>query len=370
MIIPQFERVQKRVKSWKKSINERKQRLFRFIEYKRLKRIRSHRAPRYSHCKNCGEKLLGMYCHKCGQYALNVDQTFFMYIKQFFENAYQFDGKAVQTIYNLFVRPGFLSKEFIAGKINSYVHPLKFYMCVSIIFFSFILVIYSTDRYADELVEMVADKNTKDARADSIQGELFANSLLLTSNTPESPYFPDTVGHRLDILKYTLDSLSHSPDTLKSDTVTSKTIENVTSWKKKTKGLYQDMFNRSSQNLPFLLLALLPIFAFLLRLLFRKTHRAYMSNFVFSVHIHTMFLIMFIIAILLNVLTGIVSIYAYMLALFGIYVLLAIRGFYQNNWVKTTLKAGIVLFVYTCIFIIATTILLIVTLVGVSKNYS
>lgn len=365
MIMSLLKTIQTRITGWKKSVNGRKLRLIRFIEYKRLKRIRNHKSPQYTFCKNCGEKLLGMYCHKCGQYALDVDQTFFMYIRQFFENAYQFDGKAIQTVQNLFIHPGFLSKEFIAGKINSYVHPLKLYMFASIIFFSFVLVIYSQDRYADRLVEIVAAKNSNaDSRTDSIQKKQLVDNLTMKSDTLN--YLPYTFKYSLDTLKYPNSAtLKYLSDTLKR---TSDASEGKNSWKKKAKGLYQDVFTRSSKNLPFLLLALLPIFAFLLRLLFRKTHRAYMSNFVFSVHIHTMFLIMLTLAILVNVLSGVVSVYLYMLILFGIYLLLAVRGFYQNNWIKTILKTGIASFLYICISVIATAILLIMTLVQASEN--
>lgn len=358
----QLKSVRMEIQNWKQSVNERKRQLLRFIEYKRLKRIRNHRSPQYSYCKNCGEKLLGIYCHKCGQYALDVNQSFLMYIKQFFENAYQFDGKVVQTIYNLFIRPGFLSKEFIAGKINSYVHPLKLYMFASIIFFSFVLVIYSTDRYADRLVEIVEAKNFKDSLAGSAQTKQLANSLIMK---------PDTLNNFSYALKYLPDSLKYTTNAAyRSDTLkqSSKAIGEKNSWRKQVKGLYQDVFTSSSQNFPFLLLALLPIFAFLLRLLFRRTHRAYMSNFVFSVHIHTMFLIMLTFAILLNVLTGSLLIYTYMLILFAIYLLLAVRGFYQNNWIKTILKTGIVSCLYIFIFVIAVSILLIMSLVEAKEN--
>lgn len=336
MFMLQPESVKTKIKEWKKSVNKRKTQLLRFVEYKRLKRIRNHKSPQYSHCKNCGEKLLGMYCHKCGQYALDINQSFLMYIKQFFENAYQFDGKAFQTLRYLFVRPGFLSKEFIAGKINSYVHPLKLYMCVSLVFFSFILVLYSSDNYTNELVGIVSDINSK---VDSTEKQhLYAES---------------------DSLKIAVsDTLEQASDTTKNS-----------SWKKKVKILYQNTFAQTSQKLPFLLLALLPIFAFLLRSIFRKTHRAYMSSFVFSVHIHTVLLIVLALAIFLHILTGVTSIYLYMLALFGIYLLLAIRGFYQNNWVKTILKTGIVSLLYLIISTIAISILLIVTLAKVHELY-
>ena len=121
--------------SLRDGIEQRRRALARRIEYNRLRRIRRHSVPAYVHCKNCGETLRGMYCHRCGQYALDPEQPFWKYFKQYFENVYQFDSKVWQTLWLLFRRPGILTLEFIAGKINSYVHPLRLFMFISALFF-------------------------------------------------------------------------------------------------------------------------------------------------------------------------------------------------------------------------------------------
>ena len=119
----------------------RKRRMLRQIELMRLRRIRQQNVPQYTYCKNCGTKLKGMYCHRCGQYALDIYQPFWKYIQQYFENVYQFDTKVWQTLWLMFTRPGFLTREFNAGKINSYVHPFRLYMFVSVLFFTFFFMV-------------------------------------------------------------------------------------------------------------------------------------------------------------------------------------------------------------------------------------
>lgn len=114
----------------------RKQRIRRRIELTRLRRIRRKSTPQYTYCKNCGTRLEGMYCYCCGQYALDTEQPFWKYVRQYFENVYQFDTKIWRTLWYLFTRPGFLTAEFNAGKINSYVHPFRLYMCISVVFFA------------------------------------------------------------------------------------------------------------------------------------------------------------------------------------------------------------------------------------------
>ncbi|WP_300812116.1 DUF3667 domain-containing protein [uncultured Bacteroides sp.] len=124
------------LRDWKERLRARSRRVRRKIELMRLRRIRKKRTPKYTHCKNCGTTLEGMYCHRCGQYALDVEQPFWKYVRQYFENVYQFDTKIGRTLWYMFTRPGFLTAEFNAGKINSYVHPFRLYMCISVVFFA------------------------------------------------------------------------------------------------------------------------------------------------------------------------------------------------------------------------------------------
>ena len=125
-------------------LKRRRRALSRRLEYRRLRRLRKLTVPAYTHCKNCGERLQGMYCHRCGQYALDIEQPFWKYIKQYFENVYQFDSKVWQTLWLLFRRPGFLTTEFNAGKINSYVHPFRLYMFISVVFFTLFFMVASS----------------------------------------------------------------------------------------------------------------------------------------------------------------------------------------------------------------------------------
>ena len=91
------------------------------LERKRIERqIKESQIP-YSHCKNCGTELQGIYCHNCGQYAKDLKQSFGSYIMEYLSNTYNLDGRIFQTIWLLFRKPGFLTKEFLQGKINSYV---------------------------------------------------------------------------------------------------------------------------------------------------------------------------------------------------------------------------------------------------------
>ena len=134
--------------NWKDRLAKRKERVHRMIELKRLQRTRSKYIPPYVHCQNCGTKLEGMYCHNCGQFAHDSSQPFWKYVWQYFENVYQFDYKIPVTVWQLFRRPGFLTNEFNAGKIVSYMHPMKLNMFILVIFFT--IVIFMGEKVVDE----------------------------------------------------------------------------------------------------------------------------------------------------------------------------------------------------------------------------
>lgn len=133
---------------WSDKIALRRENVHRMIELKRLKRVRRKYTPPYAHCQNCGTKLEGMYCHNCGQFAHDNSQPFWKYIWQYFENVYQLDSKIPVTIWQLFRRPGFLTNEFNAGKIASYMHPLKLNMFILVIFFT--IVIFMGEKMVDK----------------------------------------------------------------------------------------------------------------------------------------------------------------------------------------------------------------------------
>lgn len=159
------------------TLRQRRQRIRRNIEAMRLRRIRRHTRPGYTYCMNCGTPLKGMYCHQCGQYALDIHQPIWKYIRQYFENMYQFDGKIWMTLRLMFTRPGFLTNEFNDGKINSYVHPFRLYMCISVVFFT--------------LFFMAAERATDRALL-SIAGEQIPDTVMAVLSRADADALPDT----------------------------------------------------------------------------------------------------------------------------------------------------------------------------------
>ncbi len=87
-------------------------------------------------CPNCNNELTGEYCSSCGQKRYdNNDRKVSTFVKNFFEESFSFDSKFFRSLKLLLISPGFLTHEFMTGKIASYVTPMKMYLFVSVVAF-------------------------------------------------------------------------------------------------------------------------------------------------------------------------------------------------------------------------------------------
>lgn len=80
--------------------------------------------PGHAHaCQNCGATLTGNYCQSCGQPA-HVHRSMAHMFEEVLHGIFHFDHKLWRTLPALILRPGKLTREYIAGKRHSYVSPL------------------------------------------------------------------------------------------------------------------------------------------------------------------------------------------------------------------------------------------------------
>ncbi|NMP29984.1 DUF3667 domain-containing protein [Thalassotalea sp. M1531] len=86
-------------------------------------------------CENCHAQVNGMYCSQCGQSVESTLKYFWTVILHLLDDIFSFDSRANRTLIPLVFRPGFLTKEYIAGRRVHYVPPLRLYLFISIVFF-------------------------------------------------------------------------------------------------------------------------------------------------------------------------------------------------------------------------------------------
>jgi len=89
-------------------------------------------------CLNCGETIVGRFCHKCGQENVEVKESFGHLIMHFFQDLTHFDGKLWKTLKLLLFKPAKLTQLYMDGQRANYIHPIRMYLFISAIFFFFI----------------------------------------------------------------------------------------------------------------------------------------------------------------------------------------------------------------------------------------
>ncbi|MFY7900007.1 MAG: DUF3667 domain-containing protein [Chitinophagaceae bacterium] len=88
-----------------------------------------------NNCLNCNAIVQGRYCHVCGQENVEIKESFFHLVTHFIYDVTHFDSKFFYTLKYLLFRPGFLVTEYMSGRRNTYLNPIKMYVFTSAIFF-------------------------------------------------------------------------------------------------------------------------------------------------------------------------------------------------------------------------------------------
>lgn len=336
--------------------------------------------PSYTHCMNCGEELQGMYCHKCGQYALDKPVVFKDFISEYVMTNYPLDTKILPTIRNLMFRPGFLTREFIDGKRASYVHPLKLNLFFLFVVITAMLLVASRPGKRPGLMEQVRDKATLSELAffSIDQNPEYTEKLAASDKDTVTllVYKMLDQGLKLEnmgVLEARRASEEGSPDSLKmvlpvvlieegvvveresgvyaiSETVDStKMHEDVDVFF----SIWDRVVEFINKYLPLLVLLTCPLLAFVVRIFNRRSGRNYMQSFVFSLHYTAFLEMLFLFMLLLLPLLGpVISRYVALLAFASSFFYMAVamkNVFNMSSWVKPGIKAVLVNVLYVMI---------------------
>ena len=86
-------------------------------------------------CLNCGTILEGHYCHNCGQENLQIRESFGHMMNHAISDYFHFDHQFFHTLKPLLFKPGYLTNEYMAGRRAQYLHPVKMYIFISVVYF-------------------------------------------------------------------------------------------------------------------------------------------------------------------------------------------------------------------------------------------
>ncbi len=95
------------------------------------------------HCGNCGAPMYGPFCYACGQPEKGMIRHLASVMADVADTIFNVDSRIFRSILPLYLRPGFLTNEYFAGRRTRYVTPFRlfFFLCV----ISFFAIQFSLD---------------------------------------------------------------------------------------------------------------------------------------------------------------------------------------------------------------------------------
>ena len=209
-------------------------------------------------CKNCEHDLLKEFhfCPECGQ-EIEDKLTLKVLFHHTISNYFSVDALFFKSINMLLFHPGELTKVFISGKRNAYLHPAKFYLFTSILFF-FLFSFVSRDN------EIKFDLTIEDVKT---EGVFFNQKTILELDS----LFENNASFEQQLQSIGLE--------LPKNKIKHKIYQQFTTFLiQRGKGFVDQLYNK----LPISLFFIMPIFALFLKLfLFKKRPYAYHLVFCF-----------------------------------------------------------------------------------------
>ena len=325
-------------------------------------RRKTQRQP-LTHCENCGALLSGHFCAQCGQPAIDYRRSFRHVLADLLNEFLNWDSKFFATIGLLLVRPWKLTNQFLAGHRMRYVHPLRLYLLASILFF--FAVNYGAKGLHLEPGKL-GPKDRAELEADLKKGDLppAAREELETllreppsppapsplTTTPSPPPAPRTDKQTQESGKIVTGPtnrriVAFDPGT-KSSTPFERWLEAKAKDKMGERGTKMGLFiSTLFSNLPYMMLCCIPLFAFVLKVLYLRRRIFYIDHLIYALHIHTFAYVGIMLVVLATIALNRVvpgPIAGWIIALlwiaFVVQIFLSIRRVYRQGWFITIFK--------------------------------
>src|SRR5882672_9037025 len=86
-------------------------------------------------CANCGAPVAGRYCSACGQRREPPVHSLWHFAQLATEDLTHADSRLWRTLAALLFKPGYLTRDFLAGRRARYLPPVRLYLVLSVVFF-------------------------------------------------------------------------------------------------------------------------------------------------------------------------------------------------------------------------------------------
>jgi hypothetical protein len=301
-------------------------------------------APAEPLCRNCGAVAPGTFCPNCGQETSLALPTVRALLREAAGRYVAFDGRMWRTLFGLW-RPGFLTREYLAGRRRRYIRPARLFLVLSIGLFA--LLRFEGLEREHQLAEGIdtAEKNTVEAEAAAKSGAGKAGRANADAVGKKQTAGDVTTGSTelydmFDLSEPGLEPLNNRAKAFKR-----------LSRKEQIDQIFSGVFRYG----PYAMFALLPLFALLLKVVYVGRSRRYplrprryAAHLVFGAHNHAY---LFLTVALLVLLPG-GPVYAALMIWTPVYLLLSMRAVYGGRWSGMIARAAVIFVVYLIFFVL------------------
>jgi hypothetical protein len=330
----------------------------------------------FTNCPNCGAPVVGNFCPECGQRIADVKIGVKPLFLDLLEDQFSLGSALPRTLKSLFFKPGCLTSEYLSLRIARYVAPFRLYLIASLIFFLLLTFLTRSSLQVNagsmnEVADSLATAISAAQRADSIAPDSSARKAAApVDSTRPTQTVADTKrcgrfgsGAALASGPISADSAKVMSMGLTTDSSLVFGLAADASKKNWAANAQVDfgserldravclrllqlgalppdeavrrLITQSVRNLPKVMFVLLPLYAFLLKLVYIRRKRFYVEHFVFALHLHAFMFLLFTLMLLLRnveVLPGLLFLWM------CIYSWIAMKRVYGQGWLKTTFK--------------------------------
>ena len=296
----------------------------------------THAAHGHGHggaCLNCHTPLApeARFCSQCGQDTANHPPSLMEFAHEFVSHYIAVEGTLWKSLWGLMARPGFLTLEYLAGRKQRYVLPLRLLLTLGLLFFLALKFMpgatktVGLDKEGNEVFQVAGDEaaSAVAAAASGVKaGDRAAEKIEKATRR-----IAEKSGDVTIINKDIADQL---PEGMQARV---KRAEDH--WREDPKGSAKAMGATMLGLAPYAVLCSLPFFAGLLKLLFWR--QPYGAHFVFAMHLHAAWYGMLLLAVLLP--WGGVIFAAWLWS--NIYPVIALKRVHAASWWTTLLRAAL-----------------------------
>jgi hypothetical protein len=307
-------------------------------------------------CSNCGAALHGEFCAQCGQQNKTVIRFFPTLLLEAFEGLFAFNSKTYRSLWCLFARPAFLTREYLAGRRVRYLAPMRLF----IVFLLAFLFTISVQMFLNSVGLTIGQENDQPeqpvleeldaeftAAIDELAVELNADGdgqtvdPAVLERTTDLSELQTGVSEVLANLRVPL--LSEQNNQQFVALLQERAITNIEAISEDP----SDFFNGLLESIPALLLLMMPVLAMLQKLFYLGSGKYYVEHLVLTIHNHSFLLMVFILAFLLDLLiwtdfSVLPSIAGFLRSLLNLWVVaylyLSLRLFFGQGYFITGVK--------------------------------